>query len=55
MLDNYIKFLSAGSNLWPCDVFKILGIDLTKDDVYLGAIKYYNSLIDEFEKIRKED
>lgn len=54
MLDKYIKFLSAGSDKWPMDAFSILGIDLTKDDVYLGAIEYYNSLLDDFERIRKE-
>lgn len=55
VLDKYIEFLKTGSDKWPIEAFTVLGIDLTKDDVYLGAIKYYNSLLDEFEKIVKEN
>ena len=55
MLDNYLKFLSTGSDKWPIEAFKILGIDLTKDEVYIGALNYYNNLIDEYLKIRNEE
>ena len=55
MLDKYIKFLSTGGDVWPIDAFKILGIDLTKKDVYLNAIKYYEDMIDLYKKIEKED
>ena len=55
MLNNYIKFLSTGGDVWPIDAFKILGIDLTKKDVYLNAIKYYEDMIDLYRKIEKED
>lgn len=51
MLNKYMKFLKTGSDVWPIDAFKILGIDLTKEDVYKTAIDYYNKMIDEFEKI----
>lgn len=54
MLDNYIKFLSTGSDVWPIDSFKTLGIDITKKDVYENAIKYFNKMIDEFIRISKE-
>lgn len=50
-LDKYIKFLSIGCDVWPTDAFKVLGIDLTKPDVYEKAIKYYESLLDKFENI----
>ena len=55
MLDNYIEFLKVGSNAWPMEAFKVLGVDLTKEDVYIGAIDYYNSMLDLYEKIVKED
>ena len=54
MLDKYIKFISLGSNMPPKDAFKVLGIDLTKEEVYEDAIKYFDSLIEEFKKISKE-
>ncbi|MBR4830624.1 MAG: oligoendopeptidase F family protein [Bacilli bacterium] len=53
-LDRYIKFLSLGSDIYPIDAFKVLGFDLTNSKVYEEAIKYFNSLIDEFNKISKE-
>ena len=51
MLDNYIKFLSTGSDTWPYDVFKILGIDVKEKEVYENAIKYFDSLVQEYDKI----
>ena len=54
MLDNYIKFLSTGSDVWPIDSFKTLDIDITKKEVYEEAINYFDKMIDEFIKISKE-
>ena len=54
ILDKYIKYLSTGYDSWPIDAFKILDVDLTKKDVYESAIKYFDSLIDEYEKLTKE-
>lgn len=53
-LNNYLKFMSLGSNIYPIDAFKVLGIDLTKEQVYEDAIKYFDSLIEKFKKISKE-
>ena len=55
MLDKYLEFLKTGSNLYPTDIFKVLGVDITDKKVYESAIKYYNDLLDEYEKISKED
>ena len=54
MLDKYIKFLSTGSNVWPIDAFRILDVDLEDKKVYEEAIKYFDSLLDQFIKISKE-
>ncbi len=55
MLDKYLKFLSAGSDKYPYDIIKILGINLKEDEVYQKALKYYDTLLDCFDKIRKEE
>lgn len=52
-LDKYLKYIKTGSNVKPLDAFKILGIDLEKEDVYLNAIKYFDSLVDELEELTK--
>ena len=54
MLENYIKFLSTGSNVDTMETFKILGVDLESKDVYENAIKYFDELIDKFNKIYEE-
>lgn len=55
MLDNYIKFLGCGLDKWPMDIFKILGVDLENESVYSSAIKYFESMMDKFESLSKED
>lgn len=55
MLDNYMKFLCAGSDKWPKEAFAILGIDLEDSSVYENAIKYFDSLIDKYYEILDED
>lgn len=51
VLDRYIEFLSIGCDVWPTDAFRVLGVDLTKPDVYEKAIKYYDDLLGKFENI----
>ena len=51
VLDKYIEFLSIGCDVWPTDAFRVLGVDLTKSDVYEKAIKYYDDLLGKFENI----
>ena len=53
-LDRYIKFISLGSDIYPIDAFKVLGMDLTDKKVYEDALEYFNSLIDKFIEISKE-
>ncbi len=54
ILDKYMKYLSTGYDVWAIDAFKILDVDLTKEDVYKSAIEYFDSLINEYEKLTKE-
>ena len=51
ILDKYYKFLSTGTNVDPIDTYKILDIDIEKEDVYLSGIEYFNKQLDKYEKI----
>ena len=51
LLDKYIKFLGTGSSTWPVDAFKVLGVDLSDESVYIKAIEYYESMIDKYREI----
>ena len=53
-LERYIKFMSLGSDIYPIDAFKVLGFDLTDKEVYETAIKYFDSLVEQFKEISKE-
>ncbi len=55
MLNNYIKFLGCGLDKWPMDIFKTLGIDLEDESVYNSAVNYFESMMNEYEKLSKED
>lgn len=55
MLENYIKFLSTGSNIDNPDIFKVLKIDITDKNVYLKAIDYFDKMMDKFVELRDED
>lgn len=53
LLSKYYDFMKTGSDKWPCEVFKVLGIDLEDSKVYLDAINYFDSLITKFYEISK--
>lgn len=54
-LDKYLKFLSLGGSMMPLDELKTIDIDLSKEDVINEAIKYFDSLIDEYKKIYESE
>ena len=53
-VENYKKFLKAGSTLNPIDSLKLAGVDLTKKEVIESALEIFNKTIDEFKTIKKE-
>ena len=55
VLDSYLKFLKVGSDIYPYDIIKTLGVDLTSSNVYEKALEYYNKLLSDFDRIRKEE
>ncbi len=54
VLDKYIDYLKCGSNMWPEDAFNVLGVNIEDENVYLDAIKYFDSLIDKYYEILGE-
>ncbi len=50
-LENYLKFLSSGGSDYPINELKIAGIDVTKKDVILSAIKMFDSFIEQFKEL----
>ncbi|MBP5679252.1 MAG: oligoendopeptidase F family protein [Bacilli bacterium] len=53
-LHHYLDFLKVGSDKWPMEVYSILGVNLEDEHVYCDAIAYFDSLVEEFEKIVNE-
>lgn len=43
--NNYLKFLSAGSSMDPVSILKLAKVDITSDEPYELAFKYYNDMI----------
>ncbi|MBE6152003.1 MAG: oligoendopeptidase F [Firmicutes bacterium] len=50
-LENYKKFLKSGGSDYPVNELKLSGIDITKSEVIVSAIKMFDSLIEQFKKI----
>jgi oligoendopeptidase F len=53
-LNKYLEFLKCGSDKDIKETFEILGVDLEDKTVYEEAVKFFNSLLDKYEKISKE-
>ena len=53
MLDKYLKFLKAGCDKYPKEIFEILDVDIEDESVYVNAIKYFDQLIDKFDELIK--
>ena len=50
-LENYLKFLKTGGSMYQKDELEIAGVSILDDEVYLSAIKAFNSYIDSFREI----
>ncbi|MGM0378253.1 MAG: oligoendopeptidase F [Bacillota bacterium] len=51
IVKKYIEFLSSGSEKYPIDLLKDLGLDMTSVDVVTKALKRFKYLVDEMEKL----
>lgn len=50
-VESYKKMLSAGSSLYPMDILKLVGLDLTKKEAFEFAMKEFCSVIKELSDI----
>ncbi len=50
-VDNYLKFLASGGSDYPVNELAIAGVDVTNKEVIESAIKMFEGLINEFEKL----
>lgn len=55
MLNNYYEFMKCGSDMWPSEVFKVLGVNLEDKKVYEYAINYFDALIDKYYEIYNQE
>ncbi len=54
-LEQYQQFLNTGSSKYPVDVLKDAGVDMTTSEPVDRTIKLFGSLVDQLEKLLKED
>ena len=49
--EDYLKFLSAGSSVYPLDALKIAGVDMTQPDAVEAAFKVLAGMVDRLEAL----
>ena len=49
--DNYINFLKGGSSKYSIDLLKGAGVDMTSPEPVENALKVFENILDEFEKL----
>lgn len=53
-IENYLAFLSAGGSKTPVDALKLAGVDMNSPESVDSILKYFGSLVDEYDKLLKE-
>lgn len=54
-VDKYMQFLSSGGSDFPVELLKIAGVDLTKPDALISAMKVFENTLEEFKEIIEND
>ena len=49
--NNYREFLESGSSKYSIDILKNVGVDMTTPEPIENALKYFETLIDEFKNL----
>lgn len=49
--DAYLKFLASGSSDYPVELLKIAGVDMSSKEPVIAAMKTFEKLVDELEKL----
>lgn len=50
-LNNYLEFLKLGGSMDPLDELKVAGVDMSREDAIISAIKMFEEILDEFEQL----
>ena len=54
-VDKYVSFLKAGDSDYPVEILKRAGVDMTSTKPVDDLLKLFNELVDEMEKILREE
>lgn len=49
--EKYLKFLSSGNSLYPVELLKIAGVDMTSEEPVAAAIRQFDQLVKELEQL----
>ncbi len=52
-VEDYKKFLSVGSNVFPVDALKIAGVDMSQKQPVLDAMEFFKELVEQLEDLMK--
>lgn len=52
-VDDYIKFLKAGSSDYPIELLKLAGVDMSTTEPILSALDTFSKLVDELDEMTK--
>ncbi|MCH7924930.1 MAG: oligoendopeptidase F [Planctomycetes bacterium] len=52
--EKYMKFLNGGSSLYPVDMLKVAGVDMTTPRPFEDAMKIFENLLDQTEALLQE-
>ena len=52
--ENYLKLLKAGGSMYPVDIIKAAGVDLTNKDSFMAVVNRVEYLVNELEKLLEE-
>lgn len=50
-LEDYLGFLKSGGSLYPIEELRMAGVDMSKPEPVLAAVRKFTSLLDELEKL----
>jgi oligoendopeptidase F len=50
-VEDYLRFLKAGSSLYPIDALKVAGVDLTKPDAIEETFQVLAGMVDRLERL----
>lgn len=51
VIEGYFKFLSSGGSMYPIDLLKLCGVDMTKEDAVNDALKLFAELLTQYEEL----